>query len=390
MYYITVPQKPRFHQITLNELFSMSYDAVPNTVTYDNTGTSTRTVESISDNVRDSVDVRKMVEILRYFNNKYRQIREADRHSQYYVFKIPKHSGGLRTISAPNEDLKQALYDLKKILEDFGASYHTSSFAYVKGRNCKSALVKHQNNKSKWFAKLDFHDFFGTCNMEYTIRTLSRIFPFCLIMESCDGMSEMVKALELCFLDDKLPQGTPISPMLTNIIMIPMDHYLCNTLRHYKKSSFVYTRYADDMLISCQYQFGLGIITSLVRQTIQDFNAPFILNDKKSRIGSSAGQNFNLGLMLNANNEITIGNRRINQFKTMLHQFATDWKNNTPWNLSDTQHLQGLVSYYQMVYRDDNNPKAPTTIDRIIDFYCNKEQLDIRAAIKDILKVNAL
>ncbi|MCL2052843.1 MAG: hypothetical protein FWG90_00155 [Oscillospiraceae bacterium] len=46
-----------------------------------------------------------------------------------------------------------------------------------------------------------------------------------------DGVIELQKALSLCFSNGGLPQGTPISPFITNVMMIPLDHKLSNSLR---------------------------------------------------------------------------------------------------------------------------------------------------------------
>lgn len=68
-------------------------------------------------------------------------------------------------------------------------------------------------------------------------------------MKDAEGRELFNTAISLCFLHGGLPQGTPISPMITNIMMIPIDYKLFNSL-HDEESTFVYTRYADDMLIS--------------------------------------------------------------------------------------------------------------------------------------------
>lgn len=389
MYYITKKQSPRFHQVTIDELFNTNSDYVPSGTTYDSTGTMTVATEKVPERLANAVDARALTAKLIEFNHKYANLLITDLHKQYYCFKIPKHSGGMRTISAPRESLKAAQYELKRLLEDcFGAKtlFHTAAFAYVPERSNKKALMRHQSNESKWFAKLDFSDFFGSVNQRYTMSILSKVYPFCVCMGDRVFKQELNKALSICFLDDKLPQGTPISPLLTNIIMIPLDFEICKALRGFQGSNFVYTRYADDMTISCRYKFSLEKITGLVERIVKDFDAPFKLNKDKSRLGSASGRNFNIGLMLNQNNEITVGNRRIKQFESMLYQFCIDWRNGNRWNLEDTQHLQGLIAYYQMIYRDESNKSAPTKIDGIINHYSSKQGLDVRECIRAILR----
>ena len=118
-------------------------------------------------------------------------------------------------------------------------------FAYVKGRSTIDAVKRHQRNKSRWFLKLDFHDFFGSSKPEFIIAQLETIFPFNEIVARPNGREALVKALSICYLNNGLPQGTPISPTLTNLFMIPIDHYIAKTARE-MTPHLVYTRYAED------------------------------------------------------------------------------------------------------------------------------------------------
>ena len=86
--------------------------------------------------------------------------------------------------------------------------------------------------------------------------------------------------------------------------MIPVDFEIARTLREYNHQRFVYTRYADDFQISSKYSFSFTEIQDVIVSILKNFEAPFTINSAKTRYGSSAGQNWNLGLMLNKDNEI--------------------------------------------------------------------------------------
>ena len=220
-----------------------------------------------------------------------------------------------RRIDAPKEELKGALYQLKAIFEEmFGALYHTSAFAYVKNRSTLDALKRHQANESKWFGKYDLSNFFGSTTVDFIMKMFSMIFPFSEVVKYQSGKAELEKALSLCSLREVLPQGTPISPTITNIMMIPVDHKLSNTLRNFNGQSFVYTRYADDFLISSKYNFKFKDVEQLLVDTLAEFDAPFTIKSEKTRYGSSAGSNWNLGVMLNKDNKITVGYKKKRQF----------------------------------------------------------------------------
>lgn len=370
MTYLTVRQSPKIRQMTVEELL-FSLNVKPIHINGDGTNTRTFVFENIPANYRGNIT--KMINKLHAFNERYEFLRFEERRNLYHTFFIPKKSGGLRRIDAPNEDLKKALSDLKDILiKDCNALYHTSAFAYIKNRSTIKALKRHQKNESRWYGKLDLSNFFGSTTLEFTLRMLSLIYPFSEILSWESGKEELTKAIELGFLDGGLPQGTPLSPTLTNIIMIPIDFEFNRTLRN-KKSNFVCTRYADDFLISSRYDFDIQEIVNDLRASMQMFNAPYILKDEKTRYGSSAGQNWNLGLMINANNEITVGHKRKREFKAMLTNYILDSKNGKPWDLNDVQVMEGLRSYYTSVEKD--------TIEELISNINSKFEVDVKAMI---------
>lgn len=287
---------------------------------------------------------------------------------------------GFRRIDAPNYELKTALTDLKKILEDkCGALYHTSAFAYIKDRSTLKAMKRHQKNESKWFLKLDFSNFFGSTTPDFVMNMLSMIFPFCEIVKTTEGRNTLEKAIELGFLNGSLPQGTPLSPMLTNIMMIPIDYHVTKALRSFNNQAYVYTRYSDDSIISSKYNFKPKEVEELYISILNDFKAPFTINTKKTRYGSSSGSNWNLGTMLNKDNNITVGFRNKRAMKAALHSYALDKKNGKPWDLAKVQKLAGNLSYYKMV--------EEPTVTKMIEHVCKKVNMDIPTMIKADLSI---
>ena len=283
-----------------------------------------------------------------------------------------------RRIDAPQQEFMLALRELKDIIENkFFASYHTSAFAYVRGRSTIDCVKRHQENNSKWFLKLDFSKFFPSTTPEFLMTMLSETYPICEYIRYDFGYKdELEKALSLCFLNGGLPQGTPMSPLLTNMMMIPVDYTIAKMCREYSPH-LRYTRYADDILISSQFNFNWQDVQKNIVSVLADFDAPFKLNEGKTRYGSANGRNWNLGVMLNKDNKITIGAERKKTFKASLFQFMHDYEDGNPWSIEDTQHLQGLISYYTMVEKD--------AIADIIKRYSQKFKKDVHIAIKEIL-----
>lgn len=381
MPYITIKLRPKEQQISFDDILNGIQESVferDNENTHD---TRTDFKERTPEKILERTDILEMINTLRNFNSKYKHLIETeDKSTLYRSFKIPKRSGGLRQIDAPQEELMAALKELKYIFENkLFASYHTSAFAYVKGRSTIDAVRRHQRNKSRWFLKLDFHNFFGSTTPDFVMSQLKTIFPFNEIIANYYGKPELEKALSLCFLNGGLPQGTPISPTLTNLMMIPTDHCIAKVTRD-MTPHLVYTRYADDIILSSDISFKWSDVQEKIIDIIKQFNAPFTLNTSKTRYGSSAGRNWNLGVMLNANNEITVGHARKKAFKAMIFSFMNDFNNNIMWDLGDVQHFLGLISYYKMV--------EPKNIDNILKTYSKKFNRDVEETAKQVMKIN--
>ena len=350
MTYITVKQHRKPRQLTWEDV--IADDIILNDFTMDNsnaTATITKKYDIVNESVLSRIDVNGMIRWLKQFNRENESLFEANRNSLYYSFKIPKSTGGFRQIDAPCDELQNQLQRLSSFITDTcGVLYHTSAFAYIKGRSIVDCLKKHQKNESNWFLKMDFSGFFPSTTLDFAMRMLSLVFPLSEVCKVQEGKKELEKALSLGFKDGGLPQGTCLSPILTNCLMIPIDHALFNALAHRK---IVYTRYADDLHISAQELFPYREVIKLVEDTLKEFNAPFMIKPEKTHFGKKAGRSANwcLGLLLNKDNDITVSAKKKNYFKAALCSFILDTKNKKYWSVGDVQHLRGLMSYYLMV-----------------------------------------
>ena len=395
--YIVVRQSPKYHQMTLDEMLFGGFDVPEEPQNANGSNTKTYKVEAVSERFSRTVYVDGLIRKLHIFNESTAELREQPRKSLYHTFHIPKKSGGLRRIDAPNDDLMDALRQLKTIFEvNFHALYHTNAFAYIKGRSTVDAVKRHQLNQSRWFGKFDLHDFFGSTTLDWMMQQFGMIFPFSEVVKSEQGAAELRTALELATFNGGLPQGTPVSPTITNIMMIPIDYELSKVFRKMEferagvmakegaedeaplTQRLIYTRYADDFIISSRFSYDINQVQDFLLDTLQRFGAPFSLNTKKTRYGSSAGRNWNLGVMLNKDNDITVGHKRKQQFQSMVHNYILDRQNGNPWDVHDISTLKGYYDYYRMV-----EPKA---MDNIIEHMNEKLGTNILACIKEDLR----
>jgi len=374
MPYITIKQPPVYYQMSFEDMMA-GIDDLSKYVNPNITNTRTYWVDHPNQKLLENTDTQMMFDVLKMFNRSKEALFAQNRASLYHTFHIPKSSGGLRRIDAPLPELMNALRELKTLFEThMFVLYHTTAFAYVRGRSTIDALKRHQQNESKWFLKLDFADFFGSTTPEFVLSMFSKLFPFSEIVKFPPARDELKKALGLCFLNGGLPQGTPISPFLTNVMMIALDHKISNSLRNFDSRHFVYTRYADDLLISCKIDFNKDSVQQFVANTLSEFQAPFTIKREKTRYGSAAGRNWNLGLMLNSENQITIGHKRKKHFKAMLENYMRDRSAGAGWVLHDIQVLSGLISYYRSVEKD--------YIDYLLRSYSDKHRANVEKCIK--------
>ena len=390
--YITVPRKTNEFQLSFSQLLLIGNDnslieRLENPIK-DTFDTMTYCIDEkrINPDLIFKFNINDIISKLEAFTEKYEELYKVERQSLYYKFYIPKKSKpnatrhcDMREINAPVDELKEALLELKNIFEnDCMVKYHTSCFSYVKHRSIKDCLERHKNNGSRWFLKLDMKNFFPSTTKSFIMQQLSMIFPFNLIIKQDRGKIALEKAIDLCILDGGLPQGTPISPLLTNIVMIPIDYTINKTLRKQaSEKKFCYTRYADDIQISSPFNFDFQRVEGVLVDILNNFNAPFWLNKDKTRYGSSSGRNWNLGLMINKDGEITIGHEKKREFKAQINNFILNFINNGEYDYKATQKLRGIMSYYASIEKD--------FVDKVVKHYNEKYNCDTMGIFKQIL-----
>lgn len=402
--YITYWNPPKTRQISFEEVLAGVSDIGSLSRGGDDTSTMTICRENLTPKLEQITNVENMIDQLTAFNQKYAELEASNLSAHYYHFEIPKKSGGWRPIDAPDQELSDALSELQKILKSFMiADYHTNSFAYIPRRSFIDAVRKHQAGHVKtkedpdtgekktvcyennWAVKFDLHGFFPSTTPEFLKGMFSVVYPFALIMKYPRGYAELDKALNLCFLRGGLPQGTPISPWLTNVMMIPFDHLITRKLCYgYKmkdgiEREFTYTRYADDMMFSCYQSFNPMEIQDIVVDALDFIHAQFTLNAEKTHYGNRhSSKNWCLGLMWNKDNQITVGWRNLKNFRCAMTNYVDAKRRGQTWELEDLQKFMGKLNYYSMV--------EPEVIENLIDRYNKRFGVDLVAMLKDDLR----
>lgn len=315
---------------------------------------------------------------LRRLAETYAPLMQEDMSSHYDTFHIPKRTGGMRRIDAPHPELMNALRNIKDTFElRMRVLCHDAAHAYTPERSTITALKKHQENKSRWFLKIDLKDFFPSHNLDYILNTLKDIYPFSNLMKHDPTFWCIRDLIKLGLLNDKLPQGTPLSPYLTNLLMVPFDHKLTEKLKADPDHHYIYTRYADDLMISCTHKFNQQTVTRYIQEILREMNAPFTIKAEKTRFGSNAGRNWNLGIMLNKDNNLTIGHKQNQRFRAAVFNFLKDFEAGNPWSREDTQVLLGQISYYKAI--------EPDYVTAVIERYNTRQTCDFHEIARSIL-----
>ena len=154
----------------------------------------------------------------------------------YNSFWIPK-SNGKRKISGIDQNSDLFLMQ-ENILHNFLAKVQLPLCAkgFVKHNSYINYLQEHINKK--FYMRMDIKNFFDTITIQQIEESLSEFIKTPKVLNYL---------VELCTLNDKLPQGAVTSPDVSNIIFRRIDQRIT---KYCQKFDINYTRYADDLLFS--------------------------------------------------------------------------------------------------------------------------------------------
>ena len=226
--------------------------------------------------------------------------------SRYRSFTIPKKSGGVRTISAPMKMLKSFQTYTNCILQAFYEAPDCVT-GFVPSKSVVDNAERHVGQV--YVFNTDLKDFFPSISQARVWGALqtrpfgfgktvaSAIAGLCCIQvedgpetENQDGGEKTEKKYRYV-----LPQGSPCSPVLTNIVCHNLDWKLQGLARRF---NLRYSRYADDITFSSAhnvYQEDGEFMTELRRIVT---GQRFAINEKKTRLQKKGGRQEVTGLVV--------------------------------------------------------------------------------------------
>ncbi len=176
---------------------------------------------------------------------------------------IPKPQGGVRTLGIPtvvDRLIQQALHQVLQPI--FEPSFSEASYGFRPGRNAHQALrqARHYVAQGKrWVVDIDLEKFFDRVNHDLLMRRLATEIGDARVLKL------IRRYLEAGMMADGLvmprtegaPQGGPLSPLLSNILLTALD-------RELERRGHAFCRYADDCNIYVgSERAGVGLLHSL-------------------------------------------------------------------------------------------------------------------------------
>ena len=268
---------------------------------------------------------------------------------QYIEFKIPKKSGGKRTISKPKEDLRQILNRLNQEIFD-KLKFESEVMGFVKNKShVKNA---HEHRLAEVIINVDIKDFFPSVNF-YKVRSAIHALGYSGEISTVLALLTTIQPSKRIKLNDKnmylykdernLPQGSCTSPNLANLVFSKVDIQL-------KKRSidlgYKYTRYADDLTFSAVRPVkNIRQMMYMIRKTLVLHG--YKANSKKTKIlGKNKSQNVT-GIIINS------GRPKIPRvWRRKLRAAIYQYQNSDNQEFKDTElpRLLGSVNYLRATH----------------------------------------
>lgn len=296
---------------------------------------------------------------------------------RYTSFSIPKRNGRKRPIEAPRRTLK---YIQRLIHESLTRVYgpHPAVHGFRSGRSIVTNAQRHLGRR--YVLNIDLADFFPSI-------TRKRIYGR-LVTDPYSFDPKVANLIASLSTNDylQLPQGSPSSPVIANIVTAGLDHdlaKLCGSLRGR------YTRYADDITISTSrgelspelarypHASGTGQVIIGDRLTTVIEHHGFQINHRKTRLQSYWTRQMCTGLVVNGS-QASPPRSYLRRLRSLVDHWRTNgWQDaaqvlhtneNRPLfnNRQDLMnHVIGKIGYLRMVR--GSNDRTSQRLEQIVE-----------------------
>jgi RNA-directed DNA polymerase len=264
---------------------------------------------------------------------------------------IPKPGGkGVRTLGIPtvmDRLIQQALHQVLSPI--FDPTFSDASFGFRPGRGTHDAIVRareHMAAGHRWVVDLDLEKFFDNVHHDVLMARVARRVkdkPLLLLIRRFlqAGMMEggLVSPRE-----KGTPQGGPLSPLLSNILLDDLDKEL-------ERRGHRFVRYADDCNVYVQSKAaGERVLASLERYLSQRLRLK--VNREKSAVARPWDRKFlAYTVTVNLVPRLKVSPKAVDRLKANLQPF---WTRSRGRRLSEVAKglapvLRGWVAYFRLV-----------------------------------------
>lgn len=261
---------------------------------------------------------------------------------------IPKPDGGMRTLGVPTVIDRLIQQSIAQVLVPvFDPHFSEKSYGFRAGKSPRQAVRKaqsYQHEGKRWVVDLDLEKFFDVVNHDILMQCLrERVKDQTLLkligkylragMMSDGLVSQRVKGT---------PQGGPLSPLLSNILLNRFDHEL-------EVRGHVFVRYADDCNIYVRSKRAAQRVLESVTNWLEK-KLKLRVNRQKSAVGRPWERKF-LGFSFTANMKakVKIAPQSVKRFKLAVKAEVRKGKGrNLRKFVNETLNpmLLGWVNYY--------------------------------------------
>lgn len=258
--------------------------------------------------------------------------------------RIPKDDGSMRLLGIPtvlDRLIQQAIVQILSPLFDPTFSEHSHGFR--PRRSAHDAVRQVQGfcqQKRRIAVDIDLSKFFDRVNHDLLMTLMGRRIrdKGLLRLMGCYLRAGIMDGNALFPSHEGVPQGGPLSPLLSNVMLDPLDKEL-------EKRGHCFARYADDLIIMVRSQrAGNRVLTSLTRFIEDDLKLK--VNTEKSQVVKSSQCKF-LGFSFYGK-QIRWHPKSVEKFKRRVRELT-----HRSWGVSmDTKiqklsiYLRGWVNYY--------------------------------------------
>ena len=338
-------------------------------------------------------DVFNFTQIIDNFIYNYKEMQEKlqNKKELYKHIKIPKRKivdgkQQYRHLHEPVPELKQLQTQAKFIIENvLKLVPHNAAHAYFKNRD--NVTNAEQHRYSKHVVNIDLKDFFPSITSTLIHESLISFKEFMLlqlneekiktvrnesVINDVTSLYHLQKKLlhaiiDIATYEDSLPQGSPLSPLISNLIMFRFDHHMQNVLLKspdtFSESSVIYTRYADDLTFSSMYPINLENILERINKYLLRYAPGLKVNENKIKYLKTTRRCYVTGVKLNKDKQVTYGHEKKAELKRELFKLFIMFQENNK-DTKEAQETIGRISYLRRI--------EPKYADLMVDKYCKK------------------